>query len=136
MRLRTFLMIEEIFDIILHGCGALAVGVLGAAPELASGVFAGLGGAEGHPGTALGAGGYGGKVRPVLSVRRVWQFLFSAVGEAGGGELLAVASAFDEALLQSGDLAVEVGGGKFRRAKFAFRRRASSVRKLYKGIFR
>ena len=44
---------------LLDRVGAFAVGVFGAAPELASGIFAGLGGAEGHLATALGTLGNG-----------------------------------------------------------------------------
>ena len=81
---------------------ALAGGVAGATPELAAGVFAGLGGAQGHERTADWAGGglWIGRIGPI-------RLIAAALAQALGGELFAIAAAFDEGLLQRGDLAVE-----------------------------
>lgn len=84
--------------------GAFAVGVFGAAPELLAGVFAGLGGAEGHLAAALRAGGDLGQI---CLIRRIGLIFFSAVGQAGGGELFAVAAVFDEGFFESGNLPIE-----------------------------
>jgi hypothetical protein len=82
--------------------------VAGAAPELAACVLAGLRGAQGHEDTAARAGGrlligrIGriGRIRPICLIAPPF-------AQALGGELLAVAAAFDKGLFERGDLAVE-----------------------------
>lgn len=87
----------------LNGVGAFALGVFAAAPELLSGMHSGLGGAQGHEGTALRTLGWFW----IRRIRRIWSVMGFAVGEAGGRELFAVATAFDEGFFECGDLPVE-----------------------------
>ncbi len=65
--------------------GTFAVRVFGAAPELAAGVLAGLGGAEGHLGTALRA--FGNGIGLIWRIGRIGVVLLSPMERRASSEM-------------------------------------------------
>lgn len=76
--------------------GAFAIGVGGAAPELAAVVFALASGAECHEFAALGALG---DLALIGLIGRIGLIVFATLLDSGSSKLLGEAAAFDESLL-------------------------------------